>query len=47
MGIESKSQEKYPPISKKIDCYGYGRVENKKIPTAKPKRYKKEPVMGM
>ena len=28
-------------------CHGYGRVENKKIPTAKPKRYKKEPVMGM
>ena len=47
MGIESKSQEKYPPISKKRDCHGYGRVENKKIPKANPKRYKKEPVMGM
>lgn len=47
MGIESKSQEKYPPISKKIDCHGYGRVENKKIPTAKPKSYKKLTVMGM
>lgn len=47
MGIESKSQEKYPPISKKRDFHGYGRVENKKIPTANPKRYKKEPVMGM
>lgn len=47
MGIESKSQKKYPPISKKRNFHGYGRVENKKIPTAKPKRYKKEPVMGM
>lgn len=40
MGIESKSQEKYPPISKKIDCHGYGRVENKKYPQPSPKAIK-------
>lgn len=30
--MESRRQEKYPPISKKRYFHGYGSVENKKIP---------------